>query len=290
MAGPLRLLVADCESAQDRDTRRKSVGRSSGESYCETLGIIAPGATCERVTPSDADSPAPNGIGLAAYDAVFLSGSALHLYEDTPETRRLIAFMRQVFSSGTPSFGSCAGLQLAAVAAGGKVRPNPNGAEAPFAHGITLTEDGKTHPLMAGRPPVFDALTLHSDEVAELPPGARVLAGNAVSPIQAAEIRADGSVFWGVQYHPELPPGEIAVNLRRQVDDLIRERAARSPEALYAQADAVEGLDGDRGGKVGEPPPEGFDRALADADHRRLELRNFLDRLVGPIRTARGRH
>ena len=43
---------------------------------------------------------------------VFLSGSPLHVYDHSPEVERQLAFMRQVFASGTPSFGSCAGLQI----------------------------------------------------------------------------------------------------------------------------------------------------------------------------------
>ncbi|WP_348272292.1 gamma-glutamyl-gamma-aminobutyrate hydrolase family protein [Methylobacterium sp. UNC378MF] len=67
-----------------------------------------------------------------------------------PETRRTVAFMRAVFASGTPSFGSCAGLQVATVAAGGTVRPNLRGYEAAFARRITATERGRSHPLLAG--------------------------------------------------------------------------------------------------------------------------------------------
>ncbi len=48
---------------------------------------------------------------------LFLSGSPLHVYIDSPEVERQIAFMRYVFASGTPSFGSCAGLQVAIAAA-----------------------------------------------------------------------------------------------------------------------------------------------------------------------------
>jgi GMP synthase (glutamine-hydrolysing) len=129
----LRFLVAESEPPQARETRRESVGRSSGETYVDTLLSLAPGAECHRIKPVDAGAGLPAGASLTGYDGVFLTGSPLHLYKETPETRRAVAFMRAVFAAGTPSFGSCAGLQVATVAAGGTVRQNARGYEAAFA-------------------------------------------------------------------------------------------------------------------------------------------------------------
>jgi len=114
MASPIRLLVAESEPPDARDARRESVGRSSGETFLKRLGAMLPDAICDRVKPADHDAAAPDGID--GYDGVILTGSPLHLYEDTPEARREIEFMRAVYRSGTPAFGSCAGLQVAVVA------------------------------------------------------------------------------------------------------------------------------------------------------------------------------
>ncbi len=166
---------------------------------------LVPGAECDLVRPAEDGAELPGRAGLEGYDAVFLTGSPLHVYEDTPEVRRQLDFMRAVFASGTPAFGSCAGLQVATAAAGGTVRENRRGHEAAFARRITPTEAGRSHPLLAGRPAAYDAPTIHSDEVEQLPDGAVLLASNGVTAVQAAEIRHAGGVFWGVQYHPELP-------------------------------------------------------------------------------------
>jgi GMP synthase (glutamine-hydrolysing) len=86
--------------------------------------------------------------GIESYDAVFVSGSPLHLYEDAPETRREIAFMRAVFRSGTPSFGSCAGLQVVVVAAGGKLPAMKERREVGFARRIGRQEGAQGHALL----------------------------------------------------------------------------------------------------------------------------------------------
>jgi GMP synthase (glutamine-hydrolysing) len=283
---PYRFLVAESEPPAARDKRRQSVGRSSGETFVHVLEEIAPGAHCTRITPADDDGEAPEAAVIAAYDAVFLSGSPLHLYEDTPETRREVAFMRAVFASGTPSFGSCAGLQVATVAAGGTVRPMRERREAGFARRLVPTEAGRTHPLLAGRPPAFDAPAVHSDEVERLPSGATLLAGNRTTGVQAAEIRFDRGVFWGVQYHPEISLGEVAAALRRQADDLIEHGLARDRDDVEQTAALVEALhrEPDRADLAWRL---GLDDQVTVAALRRTELRNFIDHLVAPTRVQR---
>jgi GMP synthase (glutamine-hydrolysing) len=275
----LRFLVAESETPEARQQRRKSVGRSSGETYLDILGKLAPGATCDRIQPADADAALPPGATLAGYDAVFLTGSPLHLYEETPETRRTVAFMRSVFASGTPAFGSCAGLQVATVAAGGSVRPNARRLEAGFARRITPTGEGRAHPLLAGRPASYDAPAIHTDEVEALPPGAVLLAGNRLTAVQAAEIRFDGGVFWGVQYHPEIGLDEVAGALRRQADSLVEAGLARGKDDVEAYACQVDDLHREPG-RRDLAWRLGLDEQVTDESLRLTEARNFVEALT----------
>ena len=284
----LRLLVAESETAEERERRRASVGRSSGETYLDTLRAIVPGAECDLVRPAEEGARAPDRAALAGYDAVFLTGSPLHVYEDTPEVRRQLAFMRDVFASGTPSFGSCAGLQVATAAAGGTVRENRRGHEAAFARRITATAAGRDHPLLAGRPGAWDAPAVHTDEVERLPEDATLLAGNGVSAVQAAEIRHAGGIFWGVQYHPELPLDELAGALRRQAESLIEQELARDKAAVDDYAVQIEALHREPG-RRDLAWRLGLDPQVTDPARRQTELRNFIEHLVRPTRQARGR-
>jgi len=196
--------------------------------------------------------------------------------------------MDAVFASGTPAFGSCAGLQVATVAAGGRVRDNPNGHETPFARRITPTDVGRTHQLLCGRPAAYDALTIHSDEVEALPDEATLLATNAVTRVQAAEIRHRGGVFWGVQYHPELPLTEIAESLRAEAASVVEQGLAEDERAVESYADMLRqlGLDPARRDLQWQL---GVDLQVADPEHRTTEIRNFLAKLVKPTRSARVR-
>ncbi len=269
----IRYLIAESETTDQRERRRRTTGLSSAESFAATLRVLTPGAICDIARPHEADSQLPGPLG--GYDGVFLSGSPLHVYDDKPETRRQLAFMRAVFASGTPSFGSCAGLQVAVAAAGGDVAKAPRH-EVAIARRITATDAGRRHPLLAGRPDVWDALAIHSDQVTRLPSGATLLAGNKLCPIQAAEIRFDNGVFWGVQYHPELTPQEIAQAMLRQSDDIIEQGLARTEADVSDQAARLQAL--------GDDPTRddlawclGVDLQITDPVERHRELANFIE-------------
>src|SRR4029078_526096 len=149
-------------------------------------------------------------------------------YNAGPEVMRQIELVRAALKTGTPIFGSCWGIQIITAAAGGSVRKNPKGREIGFGRGIRLTEAGRKHPMYVGKLDVFNAPTVHLDEVEALPagsallsrtaldeveavpPGAAVLATNAMSDVQSVEIKYNGTVAWGVQYHPEYPLRELA--------------------------------------------------------------------------------
>ncbi len=284
----LNLLVAECEPAEARDQRRDSVGRSSGETYEAVLAHIAPGAEITRIKPIDTPGEIPNAASLADFDGVFLTGSPLHLYKETPETRRVVEFMCTVFDAGVPAFGSCAGLQVATVAAGGSVRAMAPRREAGFARRIFPTEDGRSHPLLRGRPPAYDAPAIHSDEVAALPQGALRLASNATTEVQAAEIRCGNGVFWGVQYHPEISLFEAAAALRREAEDLVEQDLATSVDAVEEQAQLVEALH-DAPQRRDLAWRLGLDPQVTEPERRSVEIRNFIEHLVLPTRSRRGR-
>jgi GMP synthase (glutamine-hydrolysing) len=196
--------------------------------------------------------------------------------------------MRAVYASCAPAFGSCWGLQVGAAAAGGEVRANPRGREIGFARNIAMTDAGRTHPMLAGRPPAFDAPAVHLDIVAAPPEGCTVLAANALSAIQAAEIRHGGGVLWGVQYHPEFSLRELAVILHRLGGQLVAEGFRRSPADVAATVADLKALDADPS-RADLAWAHGLDAEVLDPARRTREIRNFIEFRVKPAKSARGR-
>ena len=194
--------------------------------------------------------------------------------------RRQCDLMRAAFAAGLPVFGSCWGVQVAAVVAGGHAAENPHGPEYGFARAITPTREGRGHPLLADRATVWDAPAIHSDAVLEPPPDSRVLAENRVLGVQAIEIRHGAGWFWGTQYHPELDLDELGAMLRLCDTALVEAGLAEDRAAVARYADEIEALHGDDAEtKRCLAWRYGLGPEVLEAPLRRREIGNFLTRL-----------
>lgn len=269
---PLRLLVVDSETVDQKNERRRSSGAASYETYATTLRTLASDAVIETVCCLDDASPA---IDLSIMDGILFAGSPIQMHESSEDARSAADFMTRVFDAGVASFGSCAGLQIAATAAGGRCKPRDAGMQVGFARDIVPTEEGRAHPLLKGRPQVWVAPAMHSSIVDRLPPGGIRLAQSKATPMEAAEIRSGNGVFWGVQYHPELDLAEIAASIRRQSKDVMEQGLARDEASIEAYAKTLEMLDRN-------PDREdlawqiGVDEEVTRPERRQIELVNFL--------------
>jgi GMP synthase (glutamine-hydrolysing) len=284
----LRILVIEGNNATDRARHARNRGATPSEAYAEVLRELAPDAVVDLCFPADPGANLPDAGGLEGYDGVALTGSSLNIYDMTPEITAQIDLARQVFASGTPVFGSCWGLQMLTTAAGGVVRRNPKGREMGFARKIVPNEAGRAHPMLAGRPIAFDAPAVHQDEVETMAPGTILLASNAVSEVQAVEIKFGKGTAWAVQYHPEFSFGEVAAIGGALGARLVDEGFFEDEAALgrwRADLDVLE-ADPDNGPVAWR---HGFDGELTDKDRRRLEISNWIAARVRPEKSARGR-
>lgn len=284
----LRLLVVEGNVREAREAHKQAFGKTSSESYADALAAVAPDAICDICFPADEGANLPDPGGLAGYDGIAVTGSALNMYDDTPPIRRQLEFARACYASATPFFGSCWGLQLAAAAAGGDVILNPHGREVGIARGITATQAGRTHGLLAGRGPAWDAPCVHLDVVATPPGETTVLAVNAMAGVQAAEIRHDGGVFWGVQYHPEYSLRELSVIIRRRIAPLMAEGFFADAAAGERYCDALDALHDDPG-RRDIAWALGIQPEVFDPVQRLTEIRNFVELYVRPEKSRRGR-
>ena len=230
MSAP-RILIADGNVAQVRARQKAAVGYDSGNGYARVLRRIVPDLACDVVYPADSDSALLPGMSLGDYDGVAMTGSALNVYQGTPEVTRQVDLAKAVFAAGVPFFGSCWGLQVAVTAAGGTVCPNPLGREFGFGRRICLTRAGSEHALFAGKPAVFEAPTVHRDSIEALPPGAKPLAENDMG-LQAAAFIWSRGTFWGLQYHPEYDYLDLAAAADRYAATLINEGLFKDESAV----------------------------------------------------------
>lgn len=282
----LRLLVVEGNNAAAREDHRASYGKTPSQAYADVLEALAGDARCDICYPADEGANVPDAGGLEGYDGVALTGSSFHIYETSAAVAAQISLARAVFAARIPFFGSCWGLQVASVAAGGGVIRNPKGREAGIARNIAPTEAGRRHLLLTGRPAAFDAPCAHFDIVAQLPPDSVILAQNGMAAVQAAEVRFEGGVFWGVQYHPEHDLAEMAAIIARGWQAMVAGGLAPDRAAVDAHVRDLRRLHDDRSRRdlawrLGVQP-DVFD------DHLRLtELRNWMEHYVRPEKSRR---
>lgn len=280
-----RILVIDGNRAATREQQVAAGGRPSGEGYVEVLEQLAR-LSCDIVRPADGEVRFATGSGLTSYDGVAITGSALNVYDGGAHIERQVELARAVFDAGVPFFGSCWGMQVAVCAAGGRIRRNPLGREFGFARRIELGEAGRRHLMFRGKPPVFEAITVHRDDIEQLPAGASVLASNDMA-VQALELKHGRGTCWGVQYHPEYTFSEIAATALRYGATLIEEQ-------LFADRAELESYVAEL--RLLERNPRdhrltwkhGLGPAIQHPSIRLAELRNWLELQVFPY--SRQRH
>jgi len=274
-----RILVIDGNVAEIRARLSAALGYDSGQGYARVLRRLDDSLVVDIVTTADG-AALPPGAGIASYDGVTMTGSALNIYNGGDPVVRQIELAKAVFAAGVPFFGSCWGLQVAVTAAGGEVRANPRGREFGFARRVVLSDAGREHPLFAGKPVVFEAPTVHRDEIAALPAGATLLATNDYG-VQAAAFTHGRGTFWGVQYHPEYDYLDIAAVAERYGETLVTEGMFRDSAALNEFASELRAL-------KAQPADSallwkhGLGPAVRDETLRLLEIRNWLQSQVLP--------
>ena len=143
----------------------------------------------------DVRTDAPPTLGDDAL--VVITGSAANVPDRAPWMLKAEAWLREVVTSGTPTFGICFGHHMLAQALGGEVQRNPRGREI----GTLEIEHADHDPIFDGVPMTFEANVTHVDSVIRLPEGAASLARSRLEDHHA--IRFTGTCY-GVQFHPEI--------------------------------------------------------------------------------------
>ena len=274
-----RFLVVDGYPKASRDEFDVVGMKHAWRLYAEMLSTHLPDAEYDVWFPSD--DPVPPK-GPAEYAGVLWTGCNLTIYHtDDARVVRQIEYARASYEAGTPGFGTCWGLQMAAAAAGGEVRANPRGREMGIARKIQLTEDGRRHPMLEGKPAVYSGFISHLDEVTALPAGGSLLASNEFTHVQAIGVKRGRGVFWATQYHPEYDLHEMARLITAREPKLLAEGFFRDHADLAKYVDKLETLS--------QNPDRKDLRWQLDIDDdiligriRQVEFQNWVTKLVIP--------
>ena len=198
---------------------------------------------------------------LKTYDGLIWGGSSLNIYNDTPEIRRQISFMKECFKSVRKILAICWGMQVAVTASGGDVKKGVNGSHIGIASDIELTNAGLNNPLYKKKKNKFNTPAFNFDEVVTIPEGAIHLASNKVNKIQGLNFKSGVSEIWGLQYHPEITYSKMVDIIKFRKDALIEKKNRFEDEnEVNSHINFIE-----------------EEIKISEKDSRMLELRNWLN-------------
>ena len=272
-----RLLLLEGNPAASR-TRAKSLGvRQASEIYSQAIAAHYPDIGLDILYGADEGVNTPD---FSEYAGLVITGSGLHAYDQTFSVTNQIDLVRQAAEKGLPIFGSCWGLQIAVMAAGGEVAYHPKGREVGIARKIMLNEAGRVHPMFAGKctghAPVFDAACIHYDEVVRMPEGAVLLASNDHSLVQAAVVPLANSEVWAVQYHPEFDLAHLAKLYELYAEDMVKQGFFADRAELDAYCAKLLALTADPE-NAGLAWQLGVDEDVLDDKRRRAEILAWIE-------------
>ena len=161
---------------------------------------------------------------LEKYDGLIWGGGSMHVYDDKPEIKKQIEFMKKCFEKIEKIFAICWGMQVAVTAAGGDVKRATNGTNIGISNNIELTDQGIMHPLYKDKPKKFNTPAYNYDEVVTLPKDTKHLAFNSINNVQGINFKVNNCDIWGIQYHPEITYEKMISLIQFRKDRLIENR------------------------------------------------------------------
>ena len=156
-------------------------------------------------------------LDLDRYAGVVLGGGPFDSSDPedakSANQRRVEAELRtlldELVARDFPFLGACYGVGTLGVHQGGIV--DRTFGEPVGAVPVTLTDEGRTDPLLAGLPETFAAFVGHKEACRTLPPTATLLASSPTCPVQMFRVRTN---LYATQFHPELDVVGIVTRVR----------------------------------------------------------------------------
>ena len=199
------------------------------ESLKDSLNYFSKDLQFDVVNPSSDESLDSTKDKLSIYNGLIWGGSSLNIYNDTPEIRKQIEFMKECQKKVKNILAICWGMQVAVTAAGGEVKKADN-AHIGIANEITINENGLNHPIYRDKEKKFNSPAFNFDEVKTLPKNAICLASNKINKVQSLYFEINETKVWGLQYHPEITYEKMISLIEFRKDRLIKSRKVFSSE------------------------------------------------------------
>ena len=220
----LNILICEGNTPEEGKIFQEAGIPTHTESLKESLGYYNQNLKIDVLNPClelDLNEIVPK---LKKYDGLIWGGSSLNIYNDTPEIRRQITFMKECLKNIKKILAICWGMQVAVTASGGVVKKGVNGSHIGIANNIELNNDGLNSPFYKDKNKKFNTPAFNFDEVVTVPKDAICLASNKINKIQGLNFKTGVSEIYGLQYHPEITYRKMVDIIKFRKDALINNR------------------------------------------------------------------
>ena len=219
-----KILIVEGNLREENQNFSTSGIQTHTQSLQDSLANFTNELDMDVVNPSSDEDIDLKAKELNKYDGLIWGGSSLNIYNDTPEIRRQIQFMKECQKKVKNILAICWGMQVAVTAAGGVVKKSSNGAHIGIANQLIINEQGLKHPLYSGKKNNFNTPAFNFDEVATLPENGVCLASNKINKVQSMYFKINNNNVWGLQYHPEITYQKMIQLIKFRKDRLIETR------------------------------------------------------------------
>ena len=218
-----KILIVEGNIKEENKNLSNAGIQTHTESLKDSLSYLTNDLALDVVNPSsDVDIQNYNN-NLQKYDGLIWGGSSLNIYNDTPEIRKQIEFMKNCLNKVKNILAICWGMQVAVTAAGGQVR-KAHSPHIGIAKEIEINKHGLEHPLYENKEKKFNSPAFNFDEVVKLPKKGICLAFNKVNKIQSLYFEINNTKVLGLQYHPEITYEKMISLIEFRKDRLIKSR------------------------------------------------------------------
>jgi len=258
----LNILIVEGNLREENQNFSEVGIQTHTESLKDSLNHFTKNLNFDVVNPSSDENLSLVSEKLSNYDGLIWGGSSLNIYNDTPEIKRQIEFMKECQKKVKNILAICWGMQVAVTAAGGEVK-KANNSHIGIANEIMLSKDGLNHPLYKDKNNKFNSPAFNFDEVVTLPSNGICLASNKINKVQSLYFNLGDTRIWGLQYHPEITYEKMISLIEFRKDKLIENRKAfKNEEEIKKHISFIKD-----------------EIAVSNKAQRMLELKNWLDNI-----------
>ena len=257
-----RILIVEGNLREENQSFTDGGIKTHTESLKDSISYFTDKLSIDVVNPSSDANINEVAKDLTKYHGMIWGGSSLNIYNDTPEIRRQLSFMRECQKNIKNIFAICWGMQVAVTVAGGEVKKCTNGAHRGIANDIEINENGLKHPLYKNKNKKFNTPAFNFDEVVKLPEGSTLLSSNPINKVMGVNFNVGSANIWGIQYHPEITYAKMISLIHFRKDRLLEKKAFINQMEIDSHVKIIED-----------------ENKVSNKDARMRELENWLSNL-----------